>query len=388
MTSLKKHRKLKKPIKIALLISLLMIIGIPIGFISAVIYEEINHENAFTLYIDNEAYFTLSTKAEVDQLVQDYLLTYKSDIASKHSDAIISAVQNLEIVETRIENGDTDNVNDAKEMLNQIEDEANIYTVVQGDNLWNIAIDNNIPLSQIIKYNPSIDPDKIWPNDEILFVPANPMIDVSVRYELNAFEDVLYPTEYIYDDSLFVSQRIVVQKGMMGKKLVSYEVKELNGYEEDRFVLQETQLFEPTKAIIRVGTKRTLTRTSSSNFGVTSGRFTSSYGWRIHPITGVRTFHDGIDIANSSGTSVYAYTDGTVVTVGFDSYFGRYIVLNHGGGLTTIYKHLRAFNVSLGQSVRVGDKIGFMGSTGFSTGNHLHFEVRQNGSTRNPLDYI
>ena len=214
------------------------------------------------------------------------------------------------------------------------------------------------------------------------------MIDVSVRYEEKVLEDVLYPTEYIYDDSLFVSQRIIVQKGEMGRKIVTYAVEQINGYEEDRYTVQETQVVSPTKAIVRVGTKRTLVRTSSTNFGVTIGRFTSSYGYRIHPITGVRTFHDGIDIAGPTGTNVYAYTDGVVTTVGYDRYYGRYIVINHGGGLTTIYKHLDSYLVKLGQNVSVGDHIGEMGNTGFSTGSHLHFEVRVNGSTRNPLDYI
>ncbi len=384
----RKHRRLKKPIRFLIIFLILCVIGIPLGFVAAYFYDATQKEVAYQLLVDGQVLSTSSSKEDLELLLKEHISTYTSATSLKRVDAIVGTVQAIEIVETKIPEGTSDSLEELNSSINQIEESARIYTVVQGDNLWNIARDSDVTLSQIIKYNPSIDPDHIWPNDEILFEPENPMIDVSVRYEEKVVEDVLYPTEYIYDDSLFVSQRIVVQKGEMGRKFVTYEVEQINGYEEDRYITQETQVVAPTKAIVRVGTKRTLVRVSSSNFGVTNGRFTSSYGYRIHPITGVRTFHDGIDIAGPTGTNVYAYTDGVVTTVGYDRYYGRYIVINHGGGLTTIYKHLDSYLVKLGQNVKVGDHIGEMGNTGFSTGSHLHFEVRVNGSTRNPLDYI
>ncbi len=384
----KKHRKLRKQVKIFLIFILLLIIGVPLGFVGAHYYEISQKETAYQLVVDGTVLSTLSSKEDLESLIKDHISTYTSATSLKRVDAEISTVQDIQIVETKIEEGSADSLENVSAYINQLEAEADIYTVQSGDNLWNIAQSTDITLSQIIKYNPAIDPDHIWPDDEILFEPENPMIDVSVRFEEKTVEDVMYPTEYIYDDSLYTSQRVVVQKGEMGRKIVTYAIEQINGYEEDRYTVQETEVVSPTKAIVRVGTKRTLVRTSSTNFGVTTGRFTSAYGYRIHPITGVRTFHDGIDIASYTGTNVYAYTDGVVTTVGYDRYYGRYIVINHGGGLTTIYKHLDSYLVKLGQSVSVGDHIGEMGNTGFSTGSHLHFEVRVNGATRNPLDYI
>lgn len=384
----RKRRRLRKSVKIFLLFLISLSIGVPLGFAAAYFYDANTKETAYQLVVDGVVLSTTSSKEELETLIKDHISTYTSSTSLTKVDRLVETVQKVEIVETKIAEGSADTIDIASQSINQLEKEANIYTVVSGDNLWNIAIDNEIALSQIIKYNPAIDPDHIWPKDEILFEPENPMIDVSVKYEEKVVEDVMYPTEYIYDDSLYVSQRIVVQKGVMGRKIVTYAVEQMNGYEEDRYTTQETTVVQPTKAIVRVGTKRTLVRTSNTNFGVTSGRFTSSYGYRIHPITGVRTFHDGIDIASYTGTNVYAYTDGVVTTVGYDRYYGRYIVINHGGGLTTIYKHLDSYLVKLGQNVKVGDHIGEMGNTGFSTGSHLHFEVRVNGSTRNPLDYI
>lgn len=387
---IKKHKKrrLRKQARIIIMFIGLIVLGIPLGFVSAYFYSKTVKVTAYDLVVDGEVWFTLSSKEEIQSLLNEHIQTYAYANDQKFSNANISTLQNVEIIQTKVDQDFVYTLEEDIAKLNQIETDANVYIVQKGDNLWNIAIANDIPLSQIIKYNPTIDPDKIWPNNEILFEPENPMLDVSVNYEEKIVEDVMYPTEYIYDDSLYVSQRIVVQKGVMGRQIATYEVTEINGYEEDRYSTQETLMVKPTKAIVRVGTKRTLVRTSSTNFGVTVGRFTSSYGWRVHPITKVRTFHDGIDIAGSIGTNVYAYTDGTVTTVGYDSYYGKYIVINHGGGLTTIYKHLSGFVVKQGAKVKVGDHIGEMGSTGFSTGSHLHFEVRVNGASKNPLDYI
>lgn len=119
-----------------------------------------------------------------------------------------------------------------------------------------------------------------------------------------------------------------------------------------------------------------------------SGRLSSGYGNRIHPVTRRRSFHAGIDIANSKGTSILASRNGKVTFAGYKGTYGKLIIVNHGNGIETAYAHLSSINVSVGQSVTQGDVIGKMGSTGRSTGSHLHFEIRMGGSTVNPSKYI
>lgn len=120
----------------------------------------------------------------------------------------------------------------------------------------------------------------------------------------------------------------------------------------------------------------------------TSGRYTSMYGYRTHPITGKRSFHSGIDIANSSGTAIVASDSGTVTRASYYGAYGNTIVINHGNGYSTQYSHLSSYNVSVGDTVTQGQRIGSMGNTGWSTGPHLHFEIWKNGSHQNPLNYI
>ncbi|MBV9737730.1 MAG: M23 family metallopeptidase, partial [Candidatus Eremiobacteraeota bacterium] len=115
------------------------------------------------------------------------------------------------------------------------------------------------------------------------------------------------------------------------------------------------------------------------------GPITSPFGWRIHPISGVRSFHEGLDIGVASGTPIGAAEAGRVIYAGWYGGYGNYISIDHGGGVSTGYAHCSAIYVSVGQDVRQGQTIGAVGSTGYSTGPHLHFEVRINGKPVDPL---
>ena len=116
--------------------------------------------------------------------------------------------------------------------------------------------------------------------------------------------------------------------------------------------------------------------------------FTSAFGWRNHPIYGVPKYHNGVDLAGPSGTSIYASKGGTVSGTGYNSSAGYYVVINHGDGFKSYYYHMTHYIVSVGQSVNRGQTIGYMGSTGASTGPHLHFGISYNGSYVNPANYI
>ena len=135
--------------------------------------------------------------------------------------------------------------------------------------------------------------------------------------------------------------------------------------------------------------------TSSSTVGGISWKvpisytaFTSAYGWRIHPISGTRKFHYGVDLAAPTGTPIYATRSGTVDTATYGSSAGYYVQINHGDGYKSIYMHMTHYIVKPGQHVTQGQVIGYCGSTGGSTGPHLHFGISYNGNYVNPANYI
>lgn len=114
----------------------------------------------------------------------------------------------------------------------------------------------------------------------------------------------------------------------------------------------------------------------------------SGYGNRVHPISGQIKFHDGIDLAAASGTPILAFGPGTVTMSGWNGGYGNYISIDHGGGLMSFYGHCSALYVKKGASVKAGQKIAAVGTTGSSTGNHLHFGMHKNGSPVNPQSYV
>ena len=132
-----------------------------------------------------------------------------------------------------------------------------------------------------------------------------------------------------------------------------------------------------------------VTPTGSFIWPTTSTVITSPYGPRIHPVTGeVGRMHTGVDIGAGAGEPVYAADSGTVVCAGVKGGYGNCVMIDHGNGYITLYGHMSSIAAGYGQSVSQGDVIGYVGSTGMATGPHLHFEVRQNGGTVDPMGFF
>ena len=115
---------------------------------------------------------------------------------------------------------------------------------------------------------------------------------------------------------------------------------------------------------------------------------TDSYGYRIHPLTKKYSWHNGVDFGAAAGTAILAAKSGTVTTAAYSGAWGYYVVINHGDGYSTLYAHQPSLSVSVGDYVTQGQTIGYVGSTGYSTGPHLHFTIYYNGSDVNPFNYI
>ena len=160
------------------------------------------------------------------------------------------------------------------------------------------------------------------------------------------------------------------------------------GYEEvERVIEEQTVITEPVTEVQARGTKERPSWAPTGTFGKpTSGTITSDYGYRY--IFGGSSFHGGIDIANSYGTDIVAADGGEVIYAGWMSGYGYLVQIDHQNGYVTYYGHNSSLLVSVGDKVYKGQHIAEMGSTGRSTGNHCHFEVRYNGERQDPMDYL
>ena len=131
------------------------------------------------------------------------------------------------------------------------------------------------------------------------------------------------------------------------------------------------------------------TATGSFSWPLPSSTYvTSGFGLRVHPIFGTERYHNGIDISGNSGSSILAADSGTVAIATYSSSYGNYVMIYHSNGTSTLYAHMSSMAVSAGDSVTQGQTIGYVGSTGWSTGPHLHFEIAVNGTRVNPLNYF
>ncbi len=374
----------------SLLIAGLMVITILIvAVVSVNAYQNKDEtQDGFKVSLNGKAWFFIEDKLKLEELLEEYKNQCVAEIAKDAKIKSVDFKQKLAIVEVNDFRGEFCIPQEASKTIRSNAEMAQVIQVKDGDNIWSIAKDNQLSVEEIGSLNPQLDEEmRIYPGDELTITAERPILDVMVVYECTVVEDVPFTTEYISDSGLYESQREVISSGIVGKEERIYEILLENGIEIQRKTLDTKTITAPVASKVRIGTKKAVSR-SGSSFGIVSGRLTSSFGTRTHPVTGKKTFHKGIDIGASHGSSVYSYASGTVSFADWKSGYGNFVAINHGNGLVSRYGHLSAISVKVGQKVNVRQKIGAVGSTGVSTGPHLHFEVLLNGDFKNPQNYL
>jgi len=227
------------------------------------------------------------------------------------------------------------------------------YIPSEGETLFDVSSRMNLPYETLALLNGLEHPDQIEemhtviiPNLPGLFIPGNPSTEL---------ERIMAGWRDVSDSALFPVY---------------------SGNETRYYYFLPGERFHPVERAYFLGI---LFRIPLSDGVITSG-----FGSRISPITGKIHHHNGIDIAAPRGSEVFAARDGTVIDLGFDDIFGNYVLISHYQGYQTLYGHLATLNVELNQSVNSGMIVGTVGSTGLSTGPHLHFEIRRKGEAQDP----
>jgi murein DD-endopeptidase MepM/ murein hydrolase activator NlpD len=258
------------------------------------------------------------------------------------------------------------------------------YVAQAGDVLGTIANNHGLTLVDFLALNPGLTEDSVVNiGQEVNVTVFKPYLEIIVEKEVNQKEAIPFANETIDDASMPKGETTVKQEGKNGERSVDYRISTQNGATVSSIVTSETILVQPVNHIVVKGTKVIPSRGSGNLAWPTSGGYISSkqgYRWGKS--------HKGIDIARPSNLTIKAADNGIVVSAGFDGGYGNKIVIDHQNGLRTVYAHLASISVSVGQTVSQGSALGVMGSTGNSTGVHLHFEVYKNGALQNPLSYL
>ncbi|MCI8496665.1 MAG: peptidoglycan DD-metalloendopeptidase family protein [Clostridiales bacterium] len=284
--------------------------------------------------------------------------------------------------------------------LSRSVEEETFVTVQAGDTPIGIAQANGLSLSELYTLNPNLQ-SEMFPGTQVKLSREVPFLNVRVTREEVSTREVAFEKETVEDDSQYTDYKKVTVAGVNGEEELRESVVYVNGYETERTLVESTILTEPVTEVTTVGTKKrpvTYSRGGSSsyngavgNYGsgtfkwpVAGGSISSGYGYRWG------RFHKAVDIAASTGTNIYAADSGTVTFAGWGGSrgYGNYLIIDHGNGFKTLYAHCNSLYVTAGQKVSKGDVIAAVGSTGFATGPHCHFEVILNGSNVNPSYYL
>jgi murein DD-endopeptidase MepM/ murein hydrolase activator NlpD len=305
----------------------------------------------------------------------------------KESESRIIDVQMVEDVKLETQMVEPSQLMSVEDTVNYLKKgtlEEKKYVVQEGEVLGSIASKHNLSLKQLLALNPGVTEDTLLQIGQELNVTVyEPLVHIVVQKEVNKKETIPYKKEVIEDKSLFKGETRVKQEGQNGERSVTYVITETNGIQTSKQIKEDKILKEPVNHIVIKGTKVIPSRgTGNFSWPTVGGYISSKQGYRWGK------FHKGIDIARPSNYTIKAADNGVVTFAGWDGGYGKKIVINHKNGFKTVYAHLNTINVSVGQTVSKGQKIGVMGSTGNSTGTHLHFEVYKNGALQNPLDYL
>ncbi len=217
--------------------------------------------------------------------------------------------------------------------------------------------------------------------------------DIAQAIADNAVEQALVIEAEMAEILTELEAQQAVQAGLkaeMAARVADWEAQ-VAQFEADEAELSEFIRAEEAKVVVVAAPAASGTSGGTSAAGFQwpiAARVTSEYGWRIHPIYGTKRLHAGIDLGAGSGTPIAAAAGGTVIQAGWYGGYGNAVIISHGNGISTLYAHQSSIAVSNGQQVGRGETIGYVGSTGNSTGPHLHLEVRVNGSAVNPRGYL
>lgn len=325
----------------------------------------------------------VSCKKVIDEILSCYT-PEKSAEDETITDLHVWIEEKPEFIPDVFKKNDLLTVSEAVRYLKKGTLEEKTYTVVENDTIWSIAKKHGLSMDEIIRANPDIRPDYIYPNDKLSLIVPKPFLTVRTEYTHEFTRRIQYRTIVKTDPALYRTEAITERGGQFGKERVTVKINMTNGLLTSRETIENEILSSPVTAIVRIGTARTpedvLVASAILPRGI--GVITSHFGPRWG------RFHYGIDVSSPLGTPVHAYKSGTVVFTGYDPILGNLVTISHGNDLVTRYGHGKTILVTAGQTVSAGDVIALSGNSGYSTGPHVHFEIRRKGVAMDPLQYL
>ena len=348
--------------------------------------DEISEGTA--LYLDGELTAVCSNgdalRSYLDQMLEPYEQEYLDD-----ENVTVGFNKSVLLEDGIYFNDSFEDDNSIESMLTGVQQQEKVYTVQTGDTLWAIAQKNDLTFKELCALNTNFkgaaltETSNIQEGDQLIVTKEEATLEVRITKIETRQEEIPFTTETTQSNEYTKGTTKTLQEGENGLRMVTLQnVYDTNGTLLEQTVLSTQTIKEAVPKKVVVGTKKV---TNSTQYITGSGQF-------IWPVPNYRycsrwygSGHKGVDICAPAGTPIYASASGKVTRAGYErggagTGYGYSVIISHSGGYTTVYAHCLSLTVSAGQSVRQGQLIGYLGSTGRSSGNHCHFEIRRNGA--------
>ena len=337
---------------------------------------------AYSLVVDGSELGRAASEADLQALLDEAAAPYLT------ADTIsYEFVEDVQILPVELPSNTKFDLEPIRETLAQMRIEQSTYVVKKGDTFNAIAYSLGMWPNELAILNPDVIVDKIWVDQELIIQEAVPYLSVQNVTDETYEQIVPSPVEYIETADLYVGDTRVKEQGEDGLERVNAHVTYVNGVEVEREVLSTETLKEPTTTYSYTGTTpRPVTASNGYFIWPVRGTITSNFGGRS--LWGRYDFHLGLDIACRTGTTIKAADGGTVIKAGWSGSYGNLVAIRHDNGYVTYYAHNSSILVSVGSKVYQGQAIARAGMTGNASGPHCHFEVRINGTSVNPRNYL
>ncbi len=346
---------------------------------------EISMGMSYGIFVDGVLIGTYPRETDIWELLERVKARYSDPDAVNE---VISIDNDMEFVRGMYPKNKSRTLDELYDMFTLPADNRTV-TVIKGDKAATIASEYGMTLTQLMLLNPDYNFSKLKVGTKLFVSKPEVQLNIVVEKTVVYTKEISYKTVTTYDKTMFETQSVVTKKGSNGITEYTDRVTLVDGEEVSRQTVEKTVLKAVVNRAVTKGTK-SIAPTGSFQYPIKKGSYTiTSYYMDKDYYKKFGTWHKAIDFGAKRGTPILAADSGTVIFAGWHQYgFGYLVQIEHQKGVVTYYAHCSKLAVKKGDKVYKGQTIAYVGSTGNSTGNHLHFEIRVNGEQVNPLNYI
>lgn len=364
----------------------------------SMLYGNTDIEEAYGLFIDGELVGAVRSEGDLSFILDEFTESFNN----KNQTGTLSFVQDVETKSGLFAAKDVVTAAELRDIIRGNKTVLKSHKIKSGNTVSKLLSTYGMTEERFYELNPDVAETGLTVGNTVTVEKEEPVLEVKCVVVRQYTVSVSYKTTTVNDSTKYTTYKKLKTQGQKGTNKITEEIVYVGGVEQSRKVIETEVLKAPVDEVYVVGTKKYVPSTpsysSSSSSSSSGGRVpTGMFTWPVPGVKHVSSYygqrwgklHKGIDISTSGiyGRTVVAAADGKVTRAGWFSTYGYCIDIQHSNGYLTRYAHLSKINVKVGQKVTKGQAIGKVGSTGNSTGPHLHFEIRLNGSTKNPMNY-